>query len=64
MEINRSGTRESQRGPAEHFTGGVRSDPLFEPNGVQRAPGAYVTFEPCARTDWQTHPMGKGDRHE
>lgn len=59
MEIKRSGTRDSQKGPAEHFTGSVRIDPLFEPNGVQRAMGAYVTFEPCARSDWHTHPMGQ-----
>jgi len=59
MEIKRSGTRGSQKGPAEHFTGSVRIDPLFEPNGVQRAMGAYVTFEPCSRTDWHTHPMGQ-----
>jgi quercetin dioxygenase-like cupin family protein len=21
--------------------------------------GAYVTFEPCARSDWHTHPLGQ-----
>jgi quercetin dioxygenase-like cupin family protein len=59
MEIKRSGTQASERGPAEHFTGSVRIDPLFQPNDVQRAMGAYVTFEPCARSDWHTHPMGQ-----
>lgn len=58
MEIKRGGTQASQRGPTEHFTGCVRIDPLFQPNGVQRAVGAYVTFEPCSRTDWHTHPNG------
>ncbi|HUJ57536.1 MAG TPA: cupin domain-containing protein [Kofleriaceae bacterium] len=59
MEIKRGGTQASQKGPAEHFTGNVRIDPLFQPNGPQRALGAYVTFEPCARTDWHTHPNGQ-----
>ncbi|HTR52019.1 MAG TPA: cupin domain-containing protein [Kofleriaceae bacterium] len=59
MEIKRGGTQASQKGPAEHFTGNVRIDPLFQPNGTQRALGAYVTFEPCSRTDWHTHPNGQ-----
>jgi quercetin dioxygenase-like cupin family protein len=59
MEIKRSGMQAAQKGPAEHFTGSVRIDPLFQPNEVQRALGAYVTFEPCSRTDWHMHPMGQ-----
>ena len=59
MEIKRSGSQPSLKGPVEHFTGAVRIEPLFQPNGIQRAVGAYVTFEPCARTDWHTHPHGQ-----
>jgi quercetin dioxygenase-like cupin family protein len=59
MEIKRGGTQASQKAPAEHFTGSVRLDPLFQPNGIQRAMGVYVTFEPCSRTDWHTHPNGQ-----
>jgi quercetin dioxygenase-like cupin family protein len=59
MEIKRSGSQPSQKGPAEHFTGTVRIDPLFEPNSPARAAGAYVTFEPCARSDWHMHPLGQ-----
>jgi quercetin dioxygenase-like cupin family protein len=59
MEIKRSGTRPSQRGPAEHFTGTVRVDPLFQSSPPGRVGGAYVTFEPCARSDWHTHPLGQ-----
>jgi quercetin dioxygenase-like cupin family protein len=59
MEIKRSGSQPSQQGPAEHFTGAVRIDPLFQPNEWQRTMGAYVTFEPCARSDWHIHPMGQ-----
>ncbi len=59
MRITRSGTQPSQKGPAEHFTGSVRVDPLFQPDAPARAAGANVTFEPCARSDWHTHPLGQ-----
>jgi quercetin dioxygenase-like cupin family protein len=59
MEIKRSGSRPSQRAPAEHFTGTVRVDPLFQSSEPARTAGAYVTFEPCARSDWHTHPLGQ-----
>jgi quercetin dioxygenase-like cupin family protein len=59
MEIKRSGSQPSQRGPGEHFTGSVRIDPLFQPAPPGRAAGASVTFEPCARSDWHTHPLGQ-----
>ena len=59
MEIKRSGSQPSQKGPAEHFTGTVRIDPLFQAAPPGRAGGAYVTFEPCSRSDWHTHPLGQ-----
>ena len=59
MEITRNGTQPSSKGPTDYFTGAVRIDPLFQPNGITRAQGAYVTFEPGARTAWHTHPMGQ-----
>lgn len=59
MEIKRSGSQPSQKGPSEHFTGVVRIDPIFSSIPPARASGAYVTFEPCARSDWHTHPLGQ-----
>jgi quercetin dioxygenase-like cupin family protein len=59
MNIKRSGTQPSGKGPAEYFTGTVRVDPLFNPPAPARAFGASVTFEPCARTAWHTHPLGQ-----
>jgi quercetin dioxygenase-like cupin family protein len=59
MEIKRSGSQPSQKAPAEHFTGTVRIDPLFQSAPPARAAGAYVSFEPCARSDWHTHPLGQ-----
>ena len=59
MEITRSGSRPSGRGPADWFTGTVRIDPLFQPHDSARAAAASVTFEPGARTAWHTHPLGQ-----
>ena len=59
MDIKRSGSQQSRKGPAEYFTGTVRFDPLFEAVEPGRAVGASVTFEPGARTAWHTHPLGQ-----
>ncbi|MES5484071.1 cupin domain-containing protein [Bradyrhizobium sp. INPA03-11B] len=59
MDIKRSGSRPSGKGPSEYFTGAVRIDPLFEASEPARARGALVTFEPGARTAWHTHPLGQ-----
>jgi quercetin dioxygenase-like cupin family protein len=59
MEIARSGSQPSGRGPAEWFTGTVRIDPLFPVRPPARAAGNAVTFEPGARTAWHTHPLGQ-----
>jgi len=59
MEIKRSGSRPSGKGPAEYFTGIVRTDPVFEAHDPARALGVSVTFEPGARTAWHIHPLGQ-----
>jgi len=59
MDIMRSGSRPSGKGPADWFTGTVRIDPLFSAPAPARVAGASVTFEPGARTAWHTHPLGQ-----
>ena len=59
MDIKRSGSQPSGKGPADWFTGTVRIDPLFSPPEPARVAGALVTFEPGARTAWHTHPLGQ-----
>jgi quercetin dioxygenase-like cupin family protein len=59
MEIKRSGSQASGKGPAEWFTGSVRIDPLFQAPDPALVVGASVTFEPGARTAWHTHPLGQ-----
>jgi quercetin dioxygenase-like cupin family protein len=59
MDIKRNGTQPSAQGAADYFTGTVRIDPLFDVADPARHFGAYVTFEPGARTAWHTHPLGQ-----
>jgi len=59
MEIIRSGSQPSGKGPAEYFTGAVRIDPLISLAEPARVAMALVTFEPGARTAWHTHPFGQ-----
>ena len=59
MDVRRSGSQPSRKGPVEYFTGTVRFDPLFEAVEPGRAVGVSVTFEPGSRTAWHTHPLGQ-----
>jgi len=59
MEIRRSGSQPSAKGPSDWFTGTVQIDPLFQAADPARAAGNSVTFEPGARTAWHTHPLGQ-----
>lgn len=59
MDIKRSGSQPSGKGPADWFTGAVRIDPLFKASDPARVVSASVTFEPGARTAWHTHPLGQ-----
>src|SRR5947207_11954807 len=59
MKIQRNGSTPSKNGSAEYFTGAVRVDTAFKADEPGRVEGAYVTFEPGARTAWHTHPLGQ-----
>lgn len=59
QQIMRAGTQSSFFGPAANFTGRVRVDPLFPSDADIPAAGAYVTFEPGARSAWHIHPAGQ-----
>ncbi|MBG0791408.1 MAG: cupin domain-containing protein [Desulfovibrionaceae bacterium] len=52
-------TQQSFKGSAEYFTGDVQVDMLFPANDVAHYSGAYVTFQPGARTNWHLHPAGQ-----
>ena len=59
MELRRSGSQPSGKGSAENFTGTVRIDPLNQGSAPARVIAVSVTFEPGARTNWHTHPLGQ-----
>lgn len=59
VTVARAGSQHSYPGPADWFTGTVRVDPLFVAAKPAAGSGALVTFEPGARTDWHTHPLGQ-----
>jgi quercetin dioxygenase-like cupin family protein len=59
MDVKRSGSQPSAKGPADWFTGVVRIDPLVSAPAPSRVNAACVTFEPGARTAWHTHPLGQ-----
>jgi quercetin dioxygenase-like cupin family protein len=59
MEIKRSGSQASTKGPIDWFAGAVRIDPLFEAPEPARVRAASVMFESGARTAWHTHPLGQ-----
>ena len=59
MDIKRSGSQPSGKGPAEYFTGTVRIDPLAQAPAPARVLAVSVTFERGARTAWHRHPLGQ-----
>ena len=59
IDIKRNGSRPSQKGSDDWFTGNVRVDPLFQAPDPARVGAGQVTFEPGARTAWHTHPLGQ-----
>jgi quercetin dioxygenase-like cupin family protein len=59
MELKRAGSQPSGKGSAEWFTGTVRIDPLHSASQPARVSCAAVTFEPGARSNWHTHPLGQ-----
>jgi len=59
QQISRVGEQASIAGPEQFFTGNVRIDPVWLADEQINASGAYVTFEPGARSAWHTHPAGQ-----
>jgi quercetin dioxygenase-like cupin family protein len=59
VDIQHPGSQPSGKVPEECFTGSVRVDPLFGAIAPSLVTAALVTFEPCARSAWHTHPLGQ-----
>lgn len=54
-----SGSRPTRRAPSDWFTGTVWQDPIVETEAPARLRAITVHFEPGARTNWHTHPLGQ-----
>ncbi len=59
MDIHLAGSRATRRAPKESFTGAVWQDPIAEAPAPARLRAGRVSFEPGARTNWHTHPLGQ-----
>jgi len=59
QSITKAGTQASIKGSNEYFTGNVHVDYLFKDKASAPYSGAYVTFEPRARSFWHIHPVGQ-----
>lgn len=59
MKITPCGASASKKPPADYFTGTVWQEPIVEAPEPARVRAAMVTFEPGARTNWHTHPLGQ-----
>jgi 4-carboxymuconolactone decarboxylase len=59
QQITKANARSSISADARFFTGNARVEPLFTVSREIAAAGAYVTFDPGARSSWHTHPAGQ-----
>ncbi|MEM9344639.1 MAG: cupin domain-containing protein [Pseudomonadota bacterium] len=59
MEYSPKSDRPSRTPPSEWFTGEVSLTPLIDAPSPARLRAVSVTFQPGARTNWHTHPLGQ-----
>lgn len=59
MDIRSCGSTSTRRAPAEWFTGTVWQEPIVEAAAPARIRATLVRFDPGARTNWHTHPLGQ-----
>ncbi|MBO6757815.1 MAG: cupin domain-containing protein [Roseibium sp.] len=59
MQIFKAGERPTVRANSAYFTGTVWQDPVVSAPEPARVAAVTVAFEPGARTNWHTHPLGQ-----
>lgn len=52
-------SKNTNKGPADWFTGDVYIDPIRDADEQSAVGCAHVRFTPGARTAWHTHPKGQ-----
>lgn len=53
------GSQQAFKGPEQYFSGDVQVKMVFPENPSANYSGAFVTFQPGARTAWHQHPAGQ-----
>lgn len=59
MKLKIYGSEPSGELTGENFTGTVWSDPVIDSPAPARLKALVVRFDPGARTNWHTHPLGQ-----
>lgn len=59
MKLQPNGSIPTNEMTGEYFTGVVWADPIIAAPEPARINGLVVRFEPGARTNWHTHPLGQ-----
>lgn len=59
MDIIKAGSGPTIRASSDWVSGTVWQDPIFETPEPARARAVRVRFDPGARTNWHTHPLGQ-----
>jgi quercetin dioxygenase-like cupin family protein len=59
MDIHLAGSQPTRRAPKDYFTGTVWQDPIVAAPAPARIVATRVSFEPGARTNWHSHPLGQ-----
>ena len=59
MRIHLAGSHPTRKAPKEYFTGTVWQDPIIAGEAPARIVANRVSFEPGARTNWHSHPLGQ-----
>lgn len=59
ITVAHANSQPAQLASADHFTGVVRVERLFEANEPSHSSGGVVHFEAGSRTHWHAHPLGQ-----
>jgi quercetin dioxygenase-like cupin family protein len=59
MDIFRNGSRPDLSGHDQWFTGAISMSPIVGAEPPARPGIVSLTFQPGARTNWHTHPLGQ-----
>jgi quercetin dioxygenase-like cupin family protein len=59
MDVYKASDRPSKQAGGDYFTGIVWQEPIVQAPDPARVRALRVAFDPGARTNWHTHPLGQ-----